>query len=175
MIFLVLVSRAIVHPPARRKYMRTSPVGATPHCCGAAALPQLAPQSLRGLISALGSPLELAYFSPARAERPRPVLKGGLKNAYVADGNDAAEQLFGYVAGEIIGKSITLLIPPHLRYEVSKVLDRLVCGERIEHFETTRVRKDGSLVSISLSISDGAVDLRIPASGIRYELAPNEL
>jgi len=67
--------------------------------------------------------------------------------------NDGAERLFGYAAGEIIGKSTTLLIPPHLRHEVRKVYDRLVRGERIEHFETTRVRKDGRLISISLSIS----------------------
>jgi PAS domain S-box-containing protein len=71
----------------------------------------------------------------------------------VTSWNDSAERLFGYAAREIIGKSITLLIPPHLRHEVSNVYDRLVHGERIEHFETTRVRKDGRLVSISLSIS----------------------
>src|SRR5262245_3579338 len=67
--------------------------------------------------------------------------------------NNGAERLFGYAAGEIIGKSITLLIPPHLRQDVRKVCDRLGRGERIEHFETTRVRKDGRLISISLSIS----------------------
>jgi PAS domain S-box-containing protein len=67
--------------------------------------------------------------------------------------NHGAEQLYGYSKGEVIGKSIALVIPPHLRDEESSILDRLVRGERIEHFETTRMRKDGTLVSISLTIS----------------------
>jgi PAS domain S-box-containing protein len=50
-------------------------------------------------------------------------------------------------------KSITLVIPPHLRDEEASIIDQIARGERIEHFETTRVRKDGTLVSVSLSIS----------------------
>jgi PAS domain S-box-containing protein len=67
--------------------------------------------------------------------------------------NDGAERLFGYGAREMIGKSVTLLMPPHLAGEVTNTYDRLFRGERIEHFETTRVRKDGTSVSISLSMS----------------------
>src|SRR5262245_8866109 len=71
----------------------------------------------------------------------------------VTSWNDGAERLFGYAAEEIIGKSIMLLMPPHLRHEISNIYDQLVRGERIEHFETTHVHKNGRLVSISLSIS----------------------
>jgi PAS domain S-box-containing protein len=67
--------------------------------------------------------------------------------------NPGAERLFGYARGETIGKSITLVIPPHLWDEEASILDRLARGERIEHFETIRVRKDGTLVNVSLSIS----------------------
>jgi PAS domain S-box-containing protein len=67
--------------------------------------------------------------------------------------NAGAERLFGYAKEDVIGKSITLVIPPHLRDEEASILGRLARGERIEHFETTRMRKDGTLVSVSLSIS----------------------
>ena len=71
----------------------------------------------------------------------------------VTSWNPGAERLFGYAAEEMIGKSITKLIPAHLQPEQANLLERLVRGERIEHFETTRVRKDGALVRISLSVS----------------------
>ena len=71
----------------------------------------------------------------------------------VTSWNPGAERLFGYAAEEMIGKSITKLIPAHLQPEQANLLERLVRGERIEHFETTRVRKDGALVRISLSFS----------------------
>jgi PAS domain S-box-containing protein len=67
--------------------------------------------------------------------------------------NGAAERLFGYRAEEIIGKSVTLLIPPHSHNEEPGILDRIRRGERIEHYETVRRRKDGSLVHISLTVS----------------------
>lgn len=67
--------------------------------------------------------------------------------------NDGAERLFGYTAEEIIGKSITLLIPDDRQGEEPDILARLRNGERVEHFETIRRRKDGSLVDLSLTIS----------------------
>jgi PAS domain S-box-containing protein len=74
---------------------------------------------------------------------------GGLITSW----NSGAERLFGYAKQEVIGKSITLVIPPHLRDEEAAIIDQIARGERIEHFETARVRKDGTLVSVSLSIS----------------------
>jgi PAS domain S-box-containing protein len=67
--------------------------------------------------------------------------------------NASAERLFGYTAEEAIGQSIMLLIPPDRRDEEVDIIDRLKRGERVEHFETVRQRKDGSLVDLSLTIS----------------------
>lgn len=67
--------------------------------------------------------------------------------------NAGAERLFGYAAEEVIGKPITIIIPPELHHEESEILARLRRGERIDHYETIRRRKDGSLIDISLSVS----------------------
>ena len=67
--------------------------------------------------------------------------------------NAGAERLFGYSAAEAVGQSINLIVPLHLRDEEVRILERLRCGERINHFETTRVRKDGELVDISVTVS----------------------
>ena len=67
--------------------------------------------------------------------------------------NKGAERLFGYLAEEIIGKPITILIPADRRQEEHEILERIRRGERVDHFETERQRKDGSVVHISLSVS----------------------
>jgi PAS domain S-box-containing protein len=67
--------------------------------------------------------------------------------------NAGAEGLFGYTAEEIIGKSITLLIPMDRHGEESDILSRIRRGERIDHYETVRRRKDGSLIEISVTVS----------------------
>jgi PAS domain S-box-containing protein len=74
-------------------------------------------------------------------------------NGVLTSWNPGAEQLFGYAPAEMIGRPITLLIPARLWDEEANILKRIADGERIEHFETTRVRKDGRLVQVSLSIS----------------------
>ena len=67
--------------------------------------------------------------------------------------NNGAERLFGYVAAETIGKPITMLIPEERLDEEPKILERLRQGQRVDHFETIRRRKDGTLLDISLTIS----------------------
>ncbi len=67
--------------------------------------------------------------------------------------NAGAERLFGYTASEAIGQSITLIIPPERHDEEHSIVERLRRGERIEHFETVRVAKDGRRINISLSVS----------------------
>ena len=67
--------------------------------------------------------------------------------------NAAAERLFGYTAEEMVGKPIRLLIPAERQSEEDGILARLRHGERIDHFETIRVAKDGRRLNISLSIS----------------------
>ncbi len=67
--------------------------------------------------------------------------------------NPAAERLFDYPAQEAIGRPMAMLIPPERAEEEAQILERIGRGERIEHFETVRVRKDGYLVNVSVSIS----------------------
>jgi PAS domain S-box-containing protein len=74
-------------------------------------------------------------------------------NGIIATWNKGAERLFGYLEQEVVGKPITILIPEEHRDEETRILARIRRGERIEHFETMRVRKDGSTVTVSLSIS----------------------
>jgi PAS domain S-box-containing protein len=67
--------------------------------------------------------------------------------------NAGAERLFGYTATEAIGRSVRMIIPADRQAEEDEVLAKLQRGESIDHFETVRVRKDGILVDISLSVS----------------------
>src|SRR6185437_13660481 len=67
--------------------------------------------------------------------------------------NPGAERLFGYSAQEAVGRSISLIMPSDRTEEMQAILRRIARGERIEHHETMRQRKDGTLVQVSLSIS----------------------
>ncbi|PYV82136.1 MAG: PAS domain-containing sensor histidine kinase [Acidobacteria bacterium] len=64
-----------------------------------------------------------------------------------------AERMYGYRADEVIGKSVSMLLPPHRTSEVEQILTRLRQGGRIEHFETTRRTKEGRMLNVSLTIS----------------------
>jgi len=73
--------------------------------------------------------------------------------------NAAAERLFGYSSEELVGQPVRMLIPPERQSEEDDILARLRDGERIEHFETVRVTKDGTRIDLALTISpvlDGA-------------------
>ena len=74
-------------------------------------------------------------------------------NGIIMSWNAAAGRIFGYSAEETIGRPVTILIPPERHSEEEAILERLRRGERIDHFETVRIRKDGSPVDISLTIS----------------------
>jgi PAS domain S-box-containing protein len=74
-------------------------------------------------------------------------------NGIVTSWNRTAEELFGYTAAEMIGQSITVIIPPELRAEEDYVLGCIRRGEKVEHFETIRRAKDGRRLNISLTIS----------------------
>jgi PAS domain S-box-containing protein len=83
-------------------------------------------------------------------------------NGIITSWNNGAERLFGYKAEEVIGKPVMVLIPPDRHDEEPVILERIGRGERIDHYETVRKRKDGSLVDISLSISP----VKSPEGGI---------
>src|SRR6188472_560279 len=59
----------------------------------------------------------------------------------------------GYSSAEAIGRPVTIIIPPDRQDEEKEILRRIRAGERVEHFETVRVRKDGQLIDISLTVS----------------------
>ena len=68
-------------------------------------------------------------------------------------GTKERERIFGYTAEEVIGKPVTILIPEGHLDEEPTILARLRAGQRIEHYETVRMRKDGKLIDISLTVS----------------------
>jgi PAS domain S-box-containing protein len=74
-------------------------------------------------------------------------------NGVIVSWNAGAERLFGYAAAEVIGRPITILMAPDRIDEEPGILARIVRGEHIDHYETIRRRKDGSLVEISLTVS----------------------
>jgi len=74
-------------------------------------------------------------------------------NGIIMSWNQGATELFGYTAEEAVGMSVTRLIPADRQDEEPSILSRIRAGERIEHYETVRQRKDGTLIDISLSVS----------------------
>ena len=74
-------------------------------------------------------------------------------NGIITSWNQGAERLFGYTAAEAVGQPVTMLIPRERFNEEPALLDRIRKGRPIEHYETVRRRKDGSLVDISLTVS----------------------
>src|SRR4051812_10475378 len=74
-------------------------------------------------------------------------------NGIITSWNAGAQRLFGYTADEIIGQSILTLIPPERHHEEPGILARIRRGERIDHYETVRRKKDGTLFDISVTVS----------------------
>ncbi|MFZ0072711.1 MAG: HWE histidine kinase domain-containing protein, partial [Xanthobacteraceae bacterium] len=81
--------------------------------------------------------------------------------------------IFGYLAEEVIGKHVTILIPLERQDEEPTILDRIRSGERVDHYETVRRRKDGSLIDISLTVSPvrGLGDKVVGASKIARDIS----
>jgi PAS domain S-box-containing protein len=97
-------------------------------------------------------------------------------NGRILSWNGGAEQIFGYPASEAIGRSILMLIPEERTHEEKEILNRISRGDKLEHFETVRVRKDGTRVDISTTISpiknrDGLV---VGASKIARDITANK-
>jgi PAS domain S-box-containing protein len=74
-------------------------------------------------------------------------------NSTITSWNPGAERIFGYSAAEAIGKSIRMLIPADLQGEEDDVMGKIRSGEKVDHYETVRVRKDGTTLAISLTVS----------------------
>jgi PAS domain S-box-containing protein len=91
--------------------------------------------------------------------------------------NKSAERIFGYTAEEMIGQPVALLLPSDRKEEDAKILQRIKQGERIEHFETVRQRKDGKLVDVSVTVSpvraaDGTI---VGASKVARDITEQKL
>ena len=78
---------------------------------------------------------------------------GKTLDSVIRSWNSGARRVFGYEAAEIVGKSVYALIPPELHHEERAIIARLLEGEQVDHYETVRVRKDGSRIDVSLSVS----------------------
>jgi PAS domain S-box-containing protein len=99
------------------------------------------------------NPEEIAQRLAAIVESSDDAIASKDLNGIVVTWNKGAERIFGYAAEEIIGKPISILFPSDRQNEEHLILDRIRRGERIDHYDTVRVRKDGSLVDISLTVS----------------------
>jgi PAS domain S-box-containing protein len=86
-------------------------------------------------------------------ESSEDVIMGKTPDGTITSWNRSAERLYGYTAAETIRQPITLLCSPGVPDEIPQILEHLVRGEHIEQYETQRLRKDGTCVDVSLTIS----------------------
>lgn len=101
----------------------------------------------------LRSPELAQYWLSAIIESADDAVISKTLEGIITSWNKGAERIFGYTADEVIGKPVTILIPADHEDEEPRILARLRAGDRIEHYETVRVRKDGRLIDISLTVS----------------------
>jgi two-component system cell cycle sensor histidine kinase/response regulator CckA len=96
---------------------------------------------------------EVCEYLAAVVESSDDAIIGRTLDGTISAWNPGAEKLFGYSPSEAMGKPIGMLLPPERANEQSDILDRITRGECISHFETVRVRKDGTNVDVSVTIS----------------------
>jgi PAS domain S-box-containing protein len=110
----------------------------------------------------LGSPELAAHWLFAIIESAEDAIISKTLDGVITSWNRGAERIFGYEAHEIIGKPVTILIPPDHLDEEPTILAKITSGERIDHYETVRLNKSGQPINISLTVSpirgaDGSV------------------
>src|SRR5215207_5425001 len=93
------------------------------------------------------------YWLSALIESADDAIISKTLDGIITSWNAGAQRIFGYTADEVIGKSVTILIPEGHLDEEPAILAKLRQGQRIEHYETVRVRKDGRMIDISLTVS----------------------
>lgn len=101
----------------------------------------------------LQSPELAPYWLSALIESADDAIISKTLDGIITSWNNGAERIFGYTADEMIGKPVTILIPDGQEDEEPAILARLRAGDRIEHYETVRVRKDSRHIDISLTVS----------------------
>jgi PAS domain S-box-containing protein len=124
-------------------------------------------------ISDLQSPELAPYWLSAIIESADDAIISKTLDGVITSWNKGAERIFGYTAEEAVGKPVVMLIPEDHQDEEPAILSRLRRGERVEHYETVRVRKDGTPVDISLTVSPirGPDGIIIGASKIARDIS----
>jgi len=92
-------------------------------------------------------------FLAAVVEGSDDAIYGKTLEGNILSWNKGAERIYGYVADEVIGRSVTMLCPPAQEDEIQPILMRIRQGEQIDHFDTERIRKDGKAIHVSLTVS----------------------
>jgi PAS domain S-box-containing protein len=98
------------------------------------------------------SSLEIAWLASIVEHSDDAIVSKDL-DGIITTWNKGAERIFGYLSEEVIGKPITILIPPGREHDADVIAERLRGGAHIDHFESVRRRKDGHLIHVSLTIS----------------------
>ncbi|HVG21246.1 MAG TPA: PAS domain S-box protein, partial [Blastocatellia bacterium] len=96
---------------------------------------------------------ERVAFAASIVESSDDAIIGKSLEGIILSWNAGAEKMYGYTAGEVVGRHISVLAPDERREEINRILETLRRGERVYHHETVRVRKDGRQLNVSLSIS----------------------
>src|SRR5579884_2823397 len=103
-------------------------------------------------VSQLPAEQARAYLA-AIVESSVDAIKAQTLDGTVVFWNQATERMYGYAAEEAIGRNILFVVPPERHHEMAEILERVGRGERVEHVETERIRKDGTRLDVSISVS----------------------
>jgi PAS domain S-box-containing protein len=118
-----------------------------------AAVAAAAVQDLRQQISQLKHAGETLSRTAAIVESSDDAIIGKTLDGTITSWNPAAERIYGYSAPEMLGKSVSLLVPPDHPDELQHILEQIRRGDRVDHVETERMRKDGRRIHVSLTVS----------------------
>lgn len=97
--------------------------------------------------------LSTQAFLAAIVETSDDAIYGKTLEGVILSWNHGAERMYGYAAAEIVGRPVSILVPPSSTDEVPQILEKLKRGERVDHFETVRVKKNGESFDVSLTVS----------------------
>ena len=110
-------------------------------------------QRLRAENAALRAELAKARLLSAAVESSDDAILTKDLDDNITSWNQGAERMFGYTAEEIVGKHLSVLVPPERWDDMSLIIERIRAGERVEHFETQRLTRDGRLLAVSVTVS----------------------
>ena len=111
--------------------------------------PSMSPAALPDSLSGLGA----EPFLAALVRSSDDAIIGKTPEGHVVFWNAAAERLYGYTASEILGREVAILIPPDRPHELAELLSHVRRGEVVRGLHTERVRKDGAIVPVSITVS----------------------